>query len=267
MKLFLALFPALWRYRGFVISMVVREFRGRYLGSLFGSLWSIINPLAMIIIYTVIFSRLMRTRLAVSDDPLAYSLFLCSGLLTWSYFAELFGRCQSILIEQGNLLKKVSFPRITLPMIVLFSSTVNFLIIFGIFSAFLLVTGRFPGWSIIAFFPLLLIQQSFALGFGILLGTLNVFFRDVGHFVGIVLQFWFWLTPIVYPISILPDRVRTLIALNPMTELIAAYQEIVLYDRWPLWSKFGVHFILAIASILAGFAIFRKLSAELVDEL
>ena len=221
-------FSALWRYRGFVTSMVKREFRVRYLGSLLGSIWSILNPLAMIFIYTVIFSKVMRARLAVSDDAWAYGVFLCSGLLTWNYFTELLLRCQTIFIEQANLLKKVNFPRITLPVIILFSSTINFLIIFCIFLFFLLVTGRFPSWSLIGLIPLLLTQQAFALGFGTLLGTMNVFFRDVGHLVGIVVQFWFWLTPIIYPVAILPDKIKQFIMLNPMTGIITSYQQILL---------------------------------------
>ena len=204
-------FGALWQYRSFVASMVVREFRVRYLGSLLGSLWSILNPLAMIFIYTIIFSKIMRARLAGVDDTMAFGIFLCSGLLTWGYFSELLSRCQNIFIEQSAMLKKIRFPRIILPAVLFLSCSLNFLIIFGIFTIFLLLTGRFPGWSIVGFLPLLMIQQGFALGFGVFLGTLNVFFRDIGHFVGIALQFWFWLTPIVYPITILPERIRGLI--------------------------------------------------------
>ena len=159
---------ALWRYRGFVFNMIVREFRVRYLHSLFGSIWSILNPLAMIVVYTIIFSKIMRARLAGVDDTMAFGVFLCAGLLTWGFFSEVLNRCQFIFIEQTNLLKKVRFPRITLPVILLLSSALNFSIIFGIFLIFLILTGRFPGWSILGFFPLLLIQQGFALGFGIL---------------------------------------------------------------------------------------------------
>ena len=130
---------ALWRYRAFVFTMVWREFRGRYLGSLMGSIWAILNPLAMIVVYTLIFSKIMRARLIGMDDTMAYGMFLCAGLLTWGFFSELLGRCQTIFIEQANLLKKLSFPKITLPFILLFSSAINFTIIFGLFLIFLLV--------------------------------------------------------------------------------------------------------------------------------
>jgi len=258
---------ALWRYRGFVLTMVWREFWGRYLNSLLGSIWSILNPMAMIFIYTVIFSKIMRARLPGVDDTMGYGVFLCAGLLTWGFFSELLGRCPNIFIEQANLLKKVSFPRITLPVILFFSAVVNFAIIFGIFLIFLIVTGRFPGWAIVAFLPLLLIQQSFALGLGMLLGTLNVFFRDVGQFIGIALQFWFWLTPIVYPVTILPERARNVIELNPMTLLVVAYQHIILYNQWPHWTKFRFKIIAALVVLIVGFFAFQKLSGEIVDEL
>jgi lipopolysaccharide transport system permease protein len=262
-----ARFSALWRYRGFVFSMVKREFRGRYLGSLLGSMWSILNPMAMIFIYTVIFSQVMRARLVASNDTWAYGVFLCSGLLTWNYFSEVLLRCQTMFIEQAGLLKKVNFPRITLPVIILFSSTINFIIIFGIFLVFLIVTGRFPGLSLFGLLPLLLIQQTFALGLGALRGTMNVFFRDIGHLVGIAVQFWFWLTPIIYPVSILPERIQQLIMLNPMTRVVISYQQILLYNQWPEWDKLQIHAACALLIIGIGFVVFQRLSGELVDEL
>jgi len=247
--------------------MVEREFRGRYLNSLLGSLWSVLNPMAMVFIYTIIFSKIMRARLTGTDDSMAYGVFLCAGLLSWNYFAELLGRCQTVFIEQANLMKKVNFPRITLPVILFLSSTVNFAIIFSIFLFFLLIIGRFPGWSIFGFLPLLMLQQSIALGLGILLGTMNVFFRDIGHLIGIVLQFWFWLTPVIYPVAILPDRVRQIVALNPMTQIVASYQQIILHGKWPIWQDFIFQLIIAVVAMVFGLLIFRRLSGDLVDEL
>lgn len=126
-------FTALWAYRGFVLGMVARDFRGRYLGSALGASWAIVNPLAQILIYTLVFSRVMHARLPNVQDPLAYSLFLCAGLLTWSYFVEVLLRNQMVFLEQANMLKKVSFPRITLPSYVFLSASVNFAIVWGLF--------------------------------------------------------------------------------------------------------------------------------------
>lgn len=266
-RTFIIRFFALWQYKGFVLDMVLREFRGRYLNSLLGSIWSILNPMAMVFVYTVIFSKIMRARIAGINDTLAFGLFICAGLLSWGFFSELLGRCPNIFIDQANLLKKVSFPRITLPVILLLSTTINFTIIFIIFLIFLILTGRFPGWVIISFIPLLSIQQAFALGLGMLLGTLNVFFRDVGHFLNIVLQFWFWLTPIVYPMSILPERIYSILELNPMTHLVVAYQNIILLGKWPNWTQFRFHIIVAFVTLIIGFLVFKKLSIDIIDEL
>lgn len=257
----------LWAYRGFVWGMVGREFRARYLNSLLGSVWAVLNPLAMIVIYTVIFSQLMRPRLPGLDDTMAFSLYLCAGVLPWTYFTELLTRSVTVFLEHGQLLKKVSFPRISLAAILVVSSTINFLIIFGLFLVVLALLGRFPGWVILAFLPLLALQQAFAIGLGILLGTINVFYRDVAHVVGVILQFWFWLTPIVYSMAVLPDQARRLFEFNPMVALVSAYQRIVIYAQWPDWTQFRWHVIGAALTLLLAFVTFDKLSSEVVDEL
>ncbi|MEE4240653.1 MAG: ABC transporter permease [Desulfopila sp.] len=258
---------ALWSYRGFVVSMVAREFRSRYLGSLLGSLWAVLHPMALITIYTVIFSKVMRAKLPGIDDTMAYGLFVCAGLLPWLYFVELLNRFPNIFIEQATLLKKVSFPRITLPVIALCSATINFLIIFSIFISFLLITGRFPGWIILAFIPLLMIQQTFVVGIGVVLGSVNVFFRDIGQFVSVIVQFWFWFTPIVYAVSMLPEEFQRFLPINPMTAFVQAYQAIILYDTWPNLLDFKFHILGAVLSLIFGFAVFHRLADEMVDEL
>jgi lipopolysaccharide transport system permease protein len=165
------------------------------------------------------------------------------------------------------MIKKINFPRITLPVILFFSSTLNFIIIFSIFLLFLLVVGRFPGASLFAYIPLLVLQQAFALGLGMMLGTMNIFFRDIGQFMGIVLQFWFWLTPIIYPISILPDQIQPIITFNPMTRIMASYQQIILNQQWPVWRELYPQIILAATALIFGLFVFRRLSGDLVDEL
>lgn len=258
---------ALYHYRGFVLSMVAREFRSRYLGSLLGGIWSILNPLAMIFIYTVIFSRIMRAKLPGIDDPMAYGLFICAGLLPWLFFVELLSRFPNIFIEQAALLKKVSFPRITLPVIALFSATVNFLIIFTLFLAFLLVTDRFPGWVVLGYIPLLIIQQVFVVGLGVMLGSINVFFRDIGQFINVVVQFWFWGTPIVYALTMVPEKAQKVLVWNPMTSLVRSYQDIILYGTWPDLMQFKFHLLGAVVALIGGVFVFHRLADEMVDEL
>ncbi|WP_263147303.1 ABC transporter permease [Pseudomonas sp. RIT-PI-AD] len=258
---------AIWNYRGFVAGSVKREFQSRYRNSLLGGAWMVLNPLAMIVVYTVIFSQLMKARLPGVDDGLAYSIYLCAGVLTWGFFSEIIGRSQSVFLENANMIKKLSFPRICLPLIVVLNAGVNFAIIFALFLGFLLVTGKLPGPALLGVLPVLAIQVLFSIGLGIILGVLNVFFRDVGQFVGILLQFWFWFTPIVYPLSVLPDAARAVIALNPMTPVIGAYQTIFVYGRWPDWESLWPVTLIACVLCVLGMRLFRKRAGEMVDEL
>lgn len=264
---FIALFRGMHAYRGFIFSSVKREFQSRYRNSILGAAWSVLNPLAMILVYTVIFSQIMRARLPGVDTAFAYSIYLCAGVLTWGLFAEIVGRTQNVFLEYANLLKKLSFPRISLPVIVVLSAGLNFAIVFTLFVLFMILSGNFPGWVFAAIFPVLVIQIMFALGLGMILGVLNVFFRDVGQFFGIVLQFWFWLTPIVYPSDILPEKVRTLLALNPMAPLIQAYQGILVSGQWPQWRSLVPVTLISLALCTLGLHLFRKHAGEIVDEL
>ncbi|MDX2167835.1 MAG: ABC transporter permease [Deltaproteobacteria bacterium] len=258
---------AVWQYRGFVAGLVRREFSARYLQSVLGSAWALLTPLALIAIYTLVFANVMGARLPGTTDRFAYSIYLCAGLLPWTYFSEVLLRALSVFLDNAALLKKVSFPRSVLPVALLCSATLNFAIIFGILLLVLAGLGRFPGWAVLALLPLLALQQAFALGLGVLLGVLNVFFRDVGQLVGVLLQFWFWLTPIVYSPAVLPERARDWLAWNPLTALVGAYQDILLTGAWPAWSTFGWHVVLvAVVCGLAVFA-FSRLEGELVDEL
>lgn len=255
----------LWRYRSFISSMVRREFQARYLGSALGAAWSVLNPAAMIFIYTVVFGQVMRSRLPGVDDGTSYGIFLCAGLLPWTMFTETLQRCTSVFVDQGNLLKKMTFPRASLPVIVVLSSLVHFAIIFGLLLVVMLLLGRFPGASLLGFVPLLVLQQTIAVGLGVALGVLNVFFRDVGHVVGILVQFWFWFTPIIYPLTILPGVARTLVAFNPMTALVDGYQGILLFGRWPDWIMYLPHVVLAVLALIVGRRVFRRLAGEMTD--
>lgn len=258
---------SLWLYRGFVLASVRREFQSQYRNSILGAAWTVLNPMAMITVYTVIFSQVMQAKLPGIDDRFAYSIYLCSGVLTWGLFAEIVSRGQNMFFEHANMIKKISFPRICLPVIVVTSALLNFAIIFTIFILFLLVTGRFPGFVFIGVFPVLCIQVLFSIGLAIIVGVLNVFFRDVGQFIGVVLQFWFWLTPIVYPAAILSEQFRMFLAYNPMGTIISSYQRIFVQNQWPDLNQLFPVVALSIVLCFFGLMLFRKRSGEMVDEL
>lgn len=257
----------LWAYRGFILGNVKREFQLKYRNSLLGAAWTVLNPLAMIIVYTVIFSQIMRAKLPGIDSSFGYSIYLCAGILTWGLFAEIVNRSQNVFLENANLLKKLNFPRLCLPVTIVTTAMLNFAIIFALFCIFLAITGNFPGVTFVALIPVLTVQIAFAIGLGMVLGVLNVFFRDVGQLFGVVLQFWFWLTPIVYPISILPERIQPLLALNPMAGLMSAYQTILVRGEWPNWVTLWPVTLLALFLCLWGMRLFRKHAGEIVDEL
>ena len=262
-----ALLRALWVYRGFILGSIKREFQAKYRNSLLGAAWTVLNPLAMILVYTVIFAEVMRSRLPGVENNFGYSIYLCAGVLTWGYFAEIVGRGQNVFIDSANLLKKLNFPRLCLPVIIIGSASLNFAIIFGLFVAFLLLSGNFPGLPFLATLPLLLILVLFSIGLGITLGVLNVFFRDVGQFFGIFLTFWFWMTPIVYPVGALSGKIRALLLWNPMASLMIALQNIFVYGQWPQWSTLWPITLLAIGLCLVGLRLFRRHAGEMVDEL
>jgi len=259
----LSMFSGVWRYRGFVLGSVKREFQSKYRNSLFGALWTVLNPLAMIIVYTVIFSEVMGSRLQGVDSTFAYSIYLCAGALTWGLFAEITTRGQTVFLENANLIKKLQFPRICLPIIVVLNAGVNFAIIFGLFTAFMLLSGTFPGLIYWALFPVLALQVLFSVGLGMVLGVLNVFFRDVGQFFTILLQFWFWF----YPASALPPGVRSLLVFNPMAAVVAAYQDVLVRGKAPDWGSLLPIALLALLCCVMGLLLFRKRSGEMVDEL
>lgn len=262
-----AILTALWNYRGFILGSVKREFQLKYRNSLLGAAWTALNPLAMIFVYTVILAEVMRAKLPGVDNTFGYSIYLCAGILTWSLFAEIIGRGQNVFIENANLLKKLSFPRLCLPVVIILSALMNFAIVFGLFTAFLLISGNFPGDAFFAIFPLLVILILFSIGLGITLGVLNVFFRDVGQFFGIFITFWFWLTPIVYPAAALADGIRDAMVWNPMAALMDSFQQIFIANRWPQWESLWPITLLACFFCVTGLGFFRRHVGEMVDEL
>jgi lipopolysaccharide transport system permease protein len=261
------LVKALWVYRTFILGSVKREFQTKYQNSMLGALWNFLNPLAMIVVYTVIFSQVMQAKLPGVDNSFGYSIYLCAGLLTWGLFAEIITRSQTIFLENSNLLKKINFPKVCLPVIVILNALLNFAIVFSLFTLFLILSDSYPGWAFLALLPLLLIVVIFAVGLGIIIGVLNIFFRDVGHFFGIFISFWFWLTPIIYPISILPEFGRELMGYNPMAPLFGAVQTTLVQGLWPNWFDLIYPAILGSIFCLLGWRLFRKRAGEIVDEL
>lgn len=257
---------SLWHYRGFVRASVARDFQLRYRGSAFGFAWTLLQPIATVAVLAVVFTSIMQPRLP-GGDVFAYTIYLCAGVFSWGLFAEIVQRELSVFIDNGNFLKKSSFPRSSLPVIVVLSALVNFVMAFGIYMAFLAAVDRFPGWVAVTAVPVILLIALFAAGLGVLLGTAHVFFRDLGPAVPILLQLWFWLTPIVYPLTAVPEFVRRGLAWNPVASLVGALQRIFTEGLAPVWSSLAGPTVVALLACVAGLFAFRAHADDIVDEL
>jgi lipopolysaccharide transport system permease protein len=261
------MFRSLWRYRHFVLSSVRNELKSRFARSKLGGLWMIINPLAQVAIYALILSNILAAKLPGIENQYAYAIYLMAGLLAWTLFSEVIGRCLNLFIEQGNLMKKMSFPRITLPTIVAGSCLLNNLLLFIAMLAIFALLGHQFSIAMLWLIPLTLTLVILALGIGLILGVVNVFLRDVGQVIPIILQAWFWFTPIVYPESIIPEAYRHLLNLNPIYPFVSAYHQILVYNTAPQMGDIALIAVIAIALMVLSLFIFRRASGEMVDVL
>ncbi len=217
-----------WTWRGFIVASAAREIRSRYSRSLFGWLWLVAPPAILIAIYALVFSRLMRGAGLPDNGPYTYSIFLCAGLLTWQWFAELMARVVGLFTNHATLLKKTSVPWYALLAVDVLVTGFGMAVQMALFAVLLLVAGQWPGWPAAAYIPLLLTQALLAVGLGLGLAVLQVFFRDVGLAVPLVLQVWFWMTAIVYPLSALPGWAQEVLRWNLMMPLIQGFQNIAI---------------------------------------
>ena len=257
----------LWEYRGFISTSIKNEFVARFSRSKLGGLWMIIHPLSQVAIYALILSNVLAARLPGIDNKYGYALYLMAGILAWNLFSEILSRCLTVFIEQGNLMKKMRFPRIALPVIVVGSCLLNNALLFVAVIIVFAVLGQAPNIQMLWLLPLTLVVVAFAVGLGLVLGVLNVFVRDIGQVVPIILQVWFWFTPIVYSANIIPEYLRGTLDLNPMFSIVSAYHNIMVYQISPDLQKVGITVVLAFCLMLAGLFLFRRAAPEMVDSL
>lgn len=258
---------SIWAYRYFIASSIKNELRVRFIRSKLGAFWMIIHPLMQVLIFATILSEVLSAKLPGIDNKYAYALYLMAGTLCWSMFAETVGKGVSLFVDSGNLMKKMAFPRICLPVIAGGTMLVNNLLLLVAIFAVFAVLGHYPQMEALWLPLLMLLTLFFAMSIGLLLGVLNVFMRDIGQVVPVVLQALFWLTPIVYNISILPKHVQDVFKLNPLYPLVTSYQNVLLYNRPPVWDELIWLMVAAIVLALASLVMFRRASPEMVDAL
>jgi len=253
-----------WNYRFFVYSAVRNDLRARYARSKLGLLWALVQPLAMVLIYTLILSHLLSAKLPA---VYAYPIYLMSGMLAWTLFSESVSRGLGIFVEQGELIKKVAFPKALLPIIAFGSATVNGLALLSMMLIVFLFLGQWPGIHYLWLPILMTLALWLGLSIGLLLGLMNVFFRDISQAVPVALQFLFWLTPIVYALSMLPPEYHTYFQWNPITKLTTAFQNVILYQQnpaeWHLVQLAGI--AIAFTALSAG--LYLRVKHELADHL
>lgn len=261
------MFSALWNYRGFVLSSIKIDFLSRFARSKLGGLWMIVHPLMQVIIFALVLSNVLAAKLPGIENKNAYALYLMAGTLGWNLFSETITRCLTLFVDQGSVMKKISFPKITLPTILVGSTLLNnALLFFSILFIFTLL-GQYPTVQVLWVPVLSLILVTMALGIGLLLGTLNVFFRDVGQLVPVLLQITFWFTPIVYPVSAIPPEFEGFLGYNPLYPVIKAYQNVLVYGVMPDFEPLLATLILSLTLLLISLVVFRRASPELVDML
>tara|TARA_R110001583_G_scaffold152231_3_gene304026 strand:+ start:375 stop:1169 length:795 start_codon:yes stop_codon:yes gene_type:complete len=261
------LFLPLWAYRYFILSSIKTEFRSRFARSRLGGLWMVLHPLALVLIYALILSQVMTAKLPEVATQYAYPVYILSGIVGWMLFSEILGRSITVFIDNGNLLKKMSFPKLALPLIVIGSGLINFLLLFITIFVVFGFLGHLPFHALYWLPLLILITLALAVGIGLFFGVLNVFIRDIGQIMTIVLQFWFWLTPIVYMASIVPEKYHWFLMLNPMTGVTLGFQSVLLYDKSPDVSLLIYPSIFSIIMLILAMVIFKKASEEMADVL
>ena len=261
------MFKDVWRYRYFIFTSIRNEFSTRFARSRFGTLWMIINPLVQVAIYALVLSQVLAAKLPHIDNKYAYSIYLMAGLLAWSLFSDIVTRNVSLFIDNGNLMKKINFPHVTLPCIAIGSSLLNNLLLFLAMLGVLLCFGVKFSLLVLWIFPLMLIVMMFSFGVGLILGVINVFLRDLNHVVPIALQVGFWLTPIVYTENIIPDSFQHWLNLNPIVPIVNAYHQILVYGNAPELKGLFVSGFVGLLLMWLGLFLFRRASSEMVDVL
>lgn len=261
----------LYRFRTLIATLVLRELRARYRGSVLGFLWSFLNPLLLMLVYVLVFAVYLRVPME------KYSVFLFTGLLPWLWFSASLGHAAGVIVGSGALVKRILFPAEILPLVSVLSNLVNLLLSLPLLFLFLWLFGVRPG-PMLAFLPLLLVMQLLlTVGLALPLAALNVHLRDVEQILSNGLVLLFFLTPVLYPVQTIPETLhllggslaiplRRLYFLNPLAGLIQSYQNVIFYARQPHWIHLGEVTVVALVAFWGGYWVFDRLRDSLAEE-
>lgn len=251
----------LYNYREMLSNLVKKDLRTRYKGSILGFLWTFVNPLLQLLVYTMVFSLIMRM-----DIP-KYYIHLFVALVPWLFFSSALTSSAASIIGSKDLIKKIYFPRLIIPMSAVNGAFMN--MVFTMMVVFAAVIFSGIGISkYILFLPIImLLEYLLALGLAFIISALNVYFRDLEHILGIFTMAWMYATPVVYSIDMVPEELRVAFNLNPMTPIISAFRSILYYKTMPDLSHMGIIFGWSIGFIVVGYLIFQKLQRNFAEEL
>ncbi|MCI8384574.1 MAG: ABC transporter permease [Clostridia bacterium] len=255
------IFQKIYQYRELLKTNVKKEIRGRYKNSILGVMWSFLNPLLQLAVYSIIFGAL----LAGGDST--YPIYICVALIPWTYFTTAITQSAFTIIGNGDIIKKVYFPREILPISVVTSGAVNFVISTIIILAFVIFSGVGLSWYLLLYPFVLLVQYVLLLGFSFIVSSITVYFRDLEHIIGIVLLAAFYGTPIVYKLEQLPANLQVIMQLNPMTHIINGYRDIFYYHQMPNMKTLGILLFISTGLTIAGYFLFKKLQKGFAEEL
>lgn len=257
----------LWHYRGFIARNALSDVRHRYAGSVMGVAWNVLNPLAQILIYSLVFSHLMASRVPGAGSGAAFALYLCAGLLPWAAFSDCVLRGANAFIENAPYLKKLPIPE----QVFVAQNAAAATVFLGISMALLLVVTGVTGGTLspawLGVPGVLILFQGFGFGLGLIFSTLNVFLRDIGQALVIAMQLWMWLTPIVYVEQILPPGLQALLHYNPAYPFIDALHRMISAGEWPAPWQWPVMLFWAGATPVVGYLVLRRLRPEIRDVL
>lgn len=256
------IFKNIYNYRELLKNNVKKEIRGKYKNSVLGVVWTFLNPLLQLAVYAFIFPLILK------NTQEYYVIFVCVGLIPWTFFTATVSQSTGTVIANGNIVKKVYFPREILPISVVTSAMVNFIISTLIIVAFCFLYGLGIEIKYIIFYPVvLIIQYILQLGISFILSSVTVYFRDLEHFVQIALQVMFYATPIVYAGDTIPEAFSFIIKLNPMAHIINGYRAIFYDQAMPDWTSLGILLGVSIVFCIIGYFIFKKLQKGFAEEL
>ncbi len=252
----------LYSYREMIFSLVKRDLKGRYKGSALGFLWTFLNPLLQLAVYTMVFSVIMRA--GIED----YYIFLFVALVPWIFFSTSLAGGSSCIWAQQEMVKKIYFPREVLPIAYVTSQFVNMLLSFIVIFAVLILSGHTLNFIAILYLPLIMIiEYVLALGMAMLTSAITVYLRDLEYILGIVTMAWQFLTPVMYSVDAVPEQLRGIFALNPMTPVIVAYRDILYFGTAPQMKTLLLAVVTGVAVLIAGWIVFHRLQKHFVEEL